>query len=233
MLPDGVICVRLPESDDLAAGRPDTESPTKNGWNLDDLIPRRPERPSDYDAYRYPVPCEHDCAARSSGRDRRSGFQPGGSSPGIDLPRPSGTPVRLVALDHQEGDARIVFAGTREGTTGTAVVTSHPVREGQELREYLVILDHLDRLAPGLSAQGSAREGALLGFTGPSGHSLYLETRRLRSGVDVAALSPEALVSDASSVGTDPRNVLSLKQSALPEQGPERRDPVPSTVAPR
>ncbi|HEY5146053.1 MAG TPA: hypothetical protein VII82_04775, partial [Polyangiaceae bacterium] len=64
-LPDGDACVRLPSaSDDDDRGQPEAESSSNSHrdrlgrWVVYDEIPRRPDRPADYDAYRYPVPCE-------------------------------------------------------------------------------------------------------------------------------------------------------------------------------
>ena len=39
-------------------------------WVVYDEIPRRPERPADYDAYRYPVPCERACVVSGYDLDR-------------------------------------------------------------------------------------------------------------------------------------------------------------------
>ncbi len=63
-LPDGNACVHLPGGDSEG---PDAESESgghhdrRGHWVVYDQIPRRPDRPADYDVYRYPVPCEHGC----------------------------------------------------------------------------------------------------------------------------------------------------------------------------
>src|SRR5689334_18641745 len=57
-LPDGDICVHLPGEDDpidppIAANMHRERS---GRWAQYDQIPRRPDRPADYDLYRYPIP---------------------------------------------------------------------------------------------------------------------------------------------------------------------------------
>ena len=65
-LPDGDACVHVPASDqgDGDEGAPLFESSVNTHrdplgrWVVYDEIPRRPDRPAEYDAYRYHVPCE-------------------------------------------------------------------------------------------------------------------------------------------------------------------------------
>src|SRR5581483_7312253 len=86
---------------------------------------------------------------------------------GIDLAAPRGTPVKLVKLEHQEGDADVVFVGK---LFGTSVVTRHTLREGGRLRDYLVLFGHLERPAPGLDrGQPPLPEGTVVGYVGDTG----------------------------------------------------------------
>jgi murein DD-endopeptidase MepM/ murein hydrolase activator NlpD len=130
----------------------------------------------------------------------------------VDLPEPKGTPVTVVELEHQVGDADVVFVGPLFGTT---VVTRHTVREAGHERDYLLVFGHLD--APGSTVRPGARLGAgdTVGFVGDTGSRelvhLHLEARRVRDGVDVAKLSPEGLVASENTIVCDPRNVLPLK----------------------
>jgi murein DD-endopeptidase MepM/ murein hydrolase activator NlpD len=225
-LPDGDACVRLPSASDDDDGQPEAESSSNahrdrlGRWVVYDEIPRRPDRPAEYDAYRYPVPCEPGgpCVVSGYDLDRTDDRQRRGQRlrqvghGAVDLLEPRGTPVALVALDHQQGDAEVVYVGPLFGTT---VVTRHTLREGGRLRDYLVLFGHLDSPAPGLHAGSSVREGDLVGFVGDTGSPdivhLHLEARRLRDGVDPTKLAPAGLVDGANTVVCDPRNVLPLR----------------------
>jgi hypothetical protein len=222
-LPDGDSCVRLPDDDD-EVGAPEAESNVNTHrdplghWVVYDEIPRRPERPADYDAYRYPVPCERACVASGYDLDRSDLFQRRGrrlrqvGHGAVDLVQRRGTPVTNVTLDHQQGDAEVVYVGPLFGTT---VVTRNTVREGGKLRDYLLFFGHLDAPAPGLADGARMRDGDPIGLVGDTGSPelvhLHLETRRVRDGVDPTRLGPSALVDVANSVVCDPRNVLPLR----------------------
>ena len=130
----------------------------------------------------------------------------------VDIPEPKGTPVNLVPLDHQAGDAAVVFVGPLFGTT---VITRHTVREGGHERDYLLLYGHLDATAAGLHPGALVGPGDLVGYVGDTGSPelvhLHLEARRVRDGVDVTRLAPEALVANENTVVCDPRNVLPLR----------------------
>src|SRR5215468_58244 len=163
-LPDGDVCVPLPTDDDVGGD----ELSALGAWHHDkrgrlqtyDQIPRRPDRPAEYGAYRYPVPTAAGANLSMSGYDldlpeneQRHGrqFSHVGHG-GVDLAAPRGTEVHLVALEHQEGDAQFVFAGK---LFGTSVVTKHTLREGGRLRDYIVLYGHLDRTAEGLTSEAA------------------------------------------------------------------------------
>lgn len=221
-LPDGDACVRVPNDDDDSApeseSEPGAHHDKRGHWIVYDQIPRRPDRPVDYDAYRYPVPCEHGCVVSGYDLDRPDDTQRRGRTlthvghGAVDLPQKKGTPVTLVPLEHQEGDADVVYVGPLFGTT---VLTRHTVREGGRLRDYLALFGHLDAPAPGLAAGAHLKAGDLVGFVGDTGSPdlvhLHFETRRIRDGVDVTKLAPGAAIDNASSVVCDPRNVLPLR----------------------
>ena len=110
---------------------------------------------------------------------------------GVDIAQKRGTEVRLVALEHQVGEAEVLYVGK---LFGNSVVTRHALREAGKLRDYLVIHGHLDGPAPGLASGQNAREGTLVGFVGDSGSPgdvhLHLEIRRVRDGIDAKKLAP-------------------------------------------
>ena len=219
-LPDGDACVRLPDEDD----GPDVEAESnghhdKQGhWVVYEQIPRRPERPADYDAYRYPVPCQHGCVVSGYDLDRPDDTQRRGrrlshvGHGAVDLPQKKGTPITAVPLEHQQGDAEVAYVGPLFGTT---VITRCAVREGGQVRDYLVLYGHLDAPTAGLTVGAHVAEGQRVGFVGDTGSPelvhLHLETRRVRDGVEIAKLAPGAMIANENSVVCDPRNVLQLR----------------------
>ncbi len=222
-LPDGDACVRLPD-DEEGSGAPEVESNVNTHrdsfghWVVYDEIPRRPDRPADYDVYRYPVPCDRACVVSGYDLDRSDALQRRGARlrqvghGAVDLIEKRGTPITNVALDHQQGDAEVVYVGPLFGTT---VVTRHRLREGGKLRDYLLLFGHLEAPAPGLAPGIRLREGDAIGLVGDTGSPelvhLHLETRRVRDGIDVTKLRASALVDITNSVVCDPRNVLPLR----------------------
>ncbi len=186
-------------------------------WIVYDQIPRRPDRPAEYDAYRYPVPCD-ECVVSGYDLDRPDELQRRGrrlkqvGHGAIDLLDRRGTPITLVALEHQHGDTEVLYVGPLFGTT---VVTRHTLREGGELHDYVLLFGHLDAPAPGLRAGAHLKEGDLVGYVGDSGSPslvhLHLEARRVRDGIDAARLAPGSLLEASNTVVCDPRNVLPLK----------------------
>jgi murein DD-endopeptidase MepM/ murein hydrolase activator NlpD len=225
-LPDGDVCVHLP-SDDPGEGSP--KEAASNGhrersgkWSVYEQIPRLPDRPAEYEAYEYPIP-----PGLPGGKyvvsgydlDRPDALQRRGRTlshvghGGLDLPQKKGTPVALVALEHQQGDAEVLYAGRLFGTT---VVTRHSVREAGRVRDYLVLFGHLDSIAEGISAGVKIPQGTVVGAVGDTGSPelvhLHLEVRRARDGVDLARVpGGGSLVAESVSVVCDPRNVLPLR----------------------
>jgi murein DD-endopeptidase MepM/ murein hydrolase activator NlpD len=219
-LPDGNVCIPVPDRDDvaLALAEEQNEHRDRSGaLRVDDEIPRRPDRPKDFRKYRLPVPVLADQSFVSSGYDldrpdsepRRGVELSAVGHGGVDLAQARGTEVRLVNLENQLGDARVLAVGH---LFGNSVVTEHIVREAGALRQYLVIYGHLDRAADGLGFGQSLRAGALLGYVGDSGSigavHLLLEIRRAREGVDATQLALGQVNQNAKTVACDPRNVL-------------------------
>jgi murein DD-endopeptidase MepM/ murein hydrolase activator NlpD len=212
--------VRLPDADEApeAESNVNAHHDRRGRWIVYDQIPRRPERPADYDAYRYPVACERDCVVSGYDLDRPDEVQRRGrrlrhvGHGAVDLIQRRGTPVTSVTLEHQLEDAVVVYAGPLFGTT---VVTRHTLREAGQLRDYILLFGHLDATAPGLSVGRRLREGDLIGLVGDTGSPelvhLHLEARRVREGVDVANLSPAAMIANENSIVCDPRNILPLR----------------------
>jgi murein DD-endopeptidase MepM/ murein hydrolase activator NlpD len=229
-LPDGDVCVHIPSDSDDDDEDPDApieangHHDRRGRWELYDQIPRRPDRPASYDAYRYPVPpgiagghsvvsgYDLDRPDESQRRGRKLHAVGHG---GVDLPQAKGTPIRMVALDHQQGDADVVYVGPFFGNT---VITRHTLREAGRLRDYLVLFGHMDAPAPGLTVGSVVKDGDLVGTVGDTGSPelvhLHLEVRRVRDGVDAtkrAQGGPAQLLENDVSVVCDPRNVLPLQ----------------------
>jgi murein DD-endopeptidase MepM/ murein hydrolase activator NlpD len=241
-IPDGdgptAPCVRLPEENE--GSEPPAESVSNSHrdregrWVVYDQIPRRPDRPADYDAYRYPVPCDHGCVSSGYDLDRPDEFQRRGrrlrqvGHGALDLAAPRGTPVTAVELAHQQGPSEVLYVGT---LFGNSVITRHTLREGSALRDYIVLVGHLDAYAANLQVGSPLHPGDVVGTVGDSGSPglvhLHLEVRRVRGDVmgeggdgpqtrptraleRMAREDPSALVGTATIV-CDPRNVLSLR----------------------
>jgi murein DD-endopeptidase MepM/ murein hydrolase activator NlpD len=225
-LPDGGACVDFlhafdDEGEELVA---------RSNWHIDrrgrvetyDQVPRLPERAADFSAYRFPVatPDRPGVPFVMSGYDldrpnesqRRGRHIHAVGHGGVDLTAPRGAPVRLVTLEHQDGEADVIHAGH---LVGTCVVTRHALREGGRLRTYLVVYGHLDGIAPGLGPGQPAREGDLLGFVGDTGSEglvhLHLEVRRVRDDREGKPIAPGHIMDQAWTIAVDPRNVLPLR----------------------
>jgi murein DD-endopeptidase MepM/ murein hydrolase activator NlpD len=223
-VPDDGACVHPGLADEgvLAPAHANIHHEKSGRLSQYDQIPRLPERPADYDVYRYPVPpglpgghyvvsgYDLDRPDEMQRRGRRLSHVGHG---GVDLPQTKGTPVKMIALEHQEGGAEVLYTGPLFGTT---VLTRHTLREGGRLRDYVVLFGHLDAIAPGVSAGRTLEDGAMVGAVGDTGSPelvhLHLEVRRVRDGVDLARVpSGSPLIAENVSVVCDPRNVLPLK----------------------
>ena len=184
-------------------------------WVEYDQIPRRPDRPEWYGAYRYPLANP----IMSSGYDldlpdehQRRGKMSAVGHGGVDLAEKKGTPVTMIRLDHQVGDAEVIYVGWLFGET---VVTRHTIREGGRKRDYVLLFGHLQEAADGLRRGQRLREGELVGLVGdtasPEFVHLHLEARRLRDGIDAWRVGAWNINARELSVVTDPRNVLPLR----------------------
>ena len=221
-LPDGNVCVPVPdpEAGREALAEAQNEHHDRNGQlRVYDQIPRSPERPKDFTQYRLPIPAPSKSGFVGSGYDldrpdaeqRRGAELSAVGHGGVDLAQARGTPVRLVNLEHQVGDAVVLAAGH---LFGNSVVTLHTLREAGALREYVIIYGHLDSIAPGISHGLTLKADSLLGYVGDSDSPgivhLHLEVRRAREGVDAAQLPIGQITQNAKTVACDPRNVLEL-----------------------
>lgn len=221
---DQGVCVPLPDPtrtrSELVAERA-AHRDKQGRWQVYDQIPRRPERPKAYSAYRYPIPpglpggksvvSGYDLD-RPDRFQRRGAFLHAVGHGGVDLPGARGTPVRAIELEGQTGLAKIVFAGSM---VGQSVVTLHGVREGGHVREYLLVHGHLERAADGAKQGRKVRADEVLGYVGDTGSPelvhLHLEARRVRDGVDIEKRPPADWLNNAYTVPCDPRNILPLR----------------------
>ena len=225
-LPDFDQCLPIPEQALFEqgaelVGTQNVHREKSGRWTIYEQIPRLPDRPADYDAYRYPIPPppggKHAVGPydldRPDSEQRRGARLTFTGHGGVDLMQRRGTEVRAITLEHQEGEAQVVFAGK---LFGISVVTRHTLREGGRLRDYVMLHGHLDDIAQGIEPGMPVREGDLLGYVGDTGSEglvhLHLEVRQVRDGIDAAQLGTQSVVRPTVSIPCDPRNVLPLKQ---------------------
>jgi murein DD-endopeptidase MepM/ murein hydrolase activator NlpD len=221
-LPDGGVCVPVPDitlGGEALKEQRAAHHDRAGRLRVYDQIPRRPERPADYRRYQLPVAPLPQQSFVTSGYDldlpddaqRRGAELKAVGHGGIDLSQKRGTPVALVPLEHQVGDADVLFVGK---LFGNSVVTHHAVREQSGVRDYLVIYGHLEKPAAGLVRGASVPAGGIVGYVGDSGSPgvvhLHLEVRRAREGVALSSLAPGELAHNSKTVACDPRNVLPL-----------------------
>ncbi|HEY8091222.1 MAG TPA: M23 family metallopeptidase [Polyangiaceae bacterium] len=179
-----------------------------------EAIPRRVDRPEAYAAYRYPVadaPVVSGFDLDKPDDEQRRGKMHAVGHGGVDLVAAIGTPIQVVRLDHQVGDAEVLYVGPLYGET---VVTRHIIREGGSSHDYLLLFGHLDHAADDVRRGRRLHEGATLGYVGntdsPQLVHLHLEARRVRDGIDAWRLPGDALHAREFSVVADPRNLLPL-----------------------
>jgi murein DD-endopeptidase MepM/ murein hydrolase activator NlpD len=200
----------------------------KNGrWTAYEQIPRRAGRPKSYLEYRLPL----GGAPVISGYDldrpndaQRRGWMHAVGHGGVDLVAKMGTPIPTPHLEHQVGDAEVIYVGPLYGNT---VVTRHVVREAGADQDYLLIFGHLKRAANDVRCGSLLPEESILGFVGNTASGgivhLHLEARRVRRGVDPRTLTGYALRDRKYTVVTDPRNVLPLRAPHAPPSQCELR----------
>ncbi len=191
-LPDGRACIPVPDD-------PSPLAPTEPTRDHSSAIPRRPDRPREYDRYQWPV----DLTAEGV-------ISPEPPVPGaLLIPQQRGAPVRALQLRHQVGDAALLAVSNLVGTT---VVTLHTLRHPGGLRQYLVLYGRLSSTGAALKAGASLPSGTVLGKVGDSGQPgdvhLYLEVRQVRGNVDLTQLPVAEIRHPARTVPCDPRNVF-------------------------
>lgn len=206
-LPEGPVCVRIPVEGAPAATSLPTVNDVGRSGTAGERVPRRPDRPEDAARYRYPVgPGERAPKVLSSFEGERGGR-------GVEIAATPGEKVTLVALEGQEGQAEVVFAGDRDGAL--AVATRHEVRTGGEVRSYLLIHGGLERLEQGVAEGARLDAGAALGHAPivNGGHliTIGLEARQVRGGATLGIVDEKRLVDSSVSVPIDLRNVLPLR----------------------
>jgi murein DD-endopeptidase MepM/ murein hydrolase activator NlpD len=107
--------------------------------------------------------------------------------------------------------AEVTFTGELFGLT---VATTHMVREGGRLREYIALYGHLDGIGPGIAPGVPVALGEVVGYVGDTGSPgivhLHFELRQVRDGVSLARIEPRRIADNAISVPCDPRNLLPL-----------------------
>jgi len=207
-LPEGDVCIPIPRRGQTEA--PDALDHVPRALReRDAVIPRRPERPAEASAYRFPL-------ARGVKPVVLAGLDlPADTMPDVELGptavllgASTGDEVVVVTLEGQEGPAEVMFVGDIVGKT---VVTTHFVRDGGRLRQYVLVYGYLDRPSEQTIVGSSVEEGEVIGYVGnlPAGRDvLYLEARQVREGIDPSRVEATKLLDDSSSVACDVRNVL-------------------------
>jgi len=217
----------------LWLGAPWTKA-TKNGhtdkngeWVEYDQIGRRWDRPESYAAYRYPLLNSFVVSGYDLDKPdhlQRRGKMNAVGHGGVDLPEKKGTPITMITLDHQIGDAEVLFVGHLFGET---VVTRHTIREAGRKRDYVLLFGHLEEAAENVRRGRRIRAGQLVGYVGntdsPEFVHLHLEARRIRDGVDPWKIQLWNVNAREISIVTDPRNVLPLiaPRKAKPKCAPQ------------
>lgn len=193
---DNQVCVPAPSPSASVAG----VNAVRN-WQVYDRLPRRPDRPANHRRYHWPV--------ESPTSFEASPFLSEGAVAGdaLLLEVPPGTPVVSVPLDHQKGDAAVLYVGK---LVGDSIVTEHRVTEARREQVYIVVLGNVS--APSTRAGRTLKPGETVGkvaatrANGVAG--LHLEVRRVRHEVDAKTLGPEQLRNRAYTIACDPRNVF-------------------------
>jgi hypothetical protein len=206
-LPEGPVCVRIP----VEGAAPVVSRPVNDvgrSGTAGERVPRRPDRPEDAARYLYPVGSAERAPRVMGAFDGERGGH------GVDLAVRPAEKVTLVALEGQEGPAEVVFAGERDDAL--VVATRHDVREGAELRSYLLIHGALERLEQGVAEGARLTPGATLGYAAvvvAGGHlvTISLEARQVRAGATLGTMDAKRLADSSVSVPIDLRNVLPLR----------------------
>ncbi|HVU04883.1 MAG TPA: hypothetical protein VHE30_24200 [Polyangiaceae bacterium] len=182
-LPDDGVCIPAP-----APPRRDERS---------FAIPKLPERATPWSAYSLPLPPDTwklEDGPPDSGAVRS----------GVGLRVTRTTRATAPALEGQVGPARVLLVG--DG--GTLITLHHVTVEGRD-RSYLVVLSPI--AASGVAPRSELAPGAPLAEL-PVGSVLRLEVRRVLATSDPSELSPDDLLSDATSTSEDPRNVFPARR---------------------
>jgi len=165
-------------------------------WIDYEQIPRRPERPDAYQAYRYPLADAHVVSGYDLDKpdsEQRRGHMNAVGHGGVDLVAEMGAPIAMMRLEHQVGDAEVLYVGWLYGET---VVTRHVLREGGADHDYLLIFGHLDRAAEGVlrgRRLREARRSASSGTRRPRARPPPPRGRRVRDRVDAWKLPGDFL----------------------------------------
>jgi hypothetical protein len=190
--------------------------PVRRSTSLEQ-VPRQDDRPADLDAYAWPLATLSGAprlGGPGAGTRGRDGEGEGGG--GIDLPVVGGEEIKVVKLTDQKGQAdlfvREPIDASKAGESWFRVVTHHVVqRAGEEPRDWLVILEPLQRVRDDRAAGTTLTAGDSLGVAAPG--ALHLEVREVREGLDLASLAGEGLRADDRARRVDPRNVFPLRRT--------------------
>ncbi|UQA61140.1 hypothetical protein [Polyangium aurulentum] len=213
-LPEGNACIPLPRPGaplDSAPAREDLDDAPARTEPAKELIPRRPDRPAEAAAYRFPIGPAESAPTILAGLDVPSADGAPLPPSAVEIGADAGDEVIALSLEDQEGPAEVAMVGELFGTT---VVTAHLVHDGGRLRQILLFHGGLERVGPRAVVGVPLEPGDVIGYAGdsqrPGRVALYLEARQLREGVSLGALDPNRILEAAITIPLDPRNVLPL-----------------------
>ena len=194
---DQRVCIPVPGPEPAASAT------SVRNWQIYDRLPRRPERPAEFERYRLPLAEPALIEPSPLGLDGQV------SGDALLLSAAARAPVRHQPLSDQQGKARVLYTGE---LLGKSVVVEHRVLESRQQQTYLVIYGNLGEISTRAGAElnpndeigtvGVTKTGSALG--------LHLEVRRVRHGVDAGRLGPGQFRDRAMTIACDPRNVFPL-----------------------
>ncbi|MBK8253630.1 MAG: hypothetical protein IPK82_13305 [Polyangiaceae bacterium] len=125
------------------------------------FLPRRPDRPADFNVYTFPVEADEVLLMPRSVDTKAPGEREG-----INIKVSVGDKVKAADVEGADDTVKVVFVGQDVGVT---VATLHTIHGSDKALHVLVIYGHLDRPGGGVVAGSRVHNGDVIGFAGDSG----------------------------------------------------------------